>query len=88
MTDSESNDGEVDPIYRELIRIFGDDPPEFRGKEFLLLPLVNGTEFLALLRTVPAGTSLRDLTALAAGYRTTRPLPRDDAGRDDPESAV
>jgi hypothetical protein len=69
MTDSESNDREVDPFYRELMRIFGDEPPEISGKEFLLLPLVNRAEFLDFLRTVPAGTGLRDLTALAAGYR-------------------
>ena len=72
MTDSDSNDGEVDPAWRELMRIFGDDPPEISGKEFLLLSLVNRAEFLDFLRTVPAGTSLRDLTALAAGYHPTR----------------
>ena len=72
MTDPETIHGEIGPVYRELMRIFGDEPPPIEGKEFLWLPLVNRPEFLDFLRTIPAGTSWRDLTALAASYSATR----------------
>jgi hypothetical protein len=69
---------EPDAHFRELMQIFGNDPPELNGKEFVHLPLVNGTEARDCLRSVPAGTSLRDLAALAVDYRATHPVPRDD----------
>lgn len=88
MTDSDYAGEQVDPIFRELTRIFGDGLPSAASDGFVILPLVNDADALAFLRTVPAGTSMRDLPGLAAAYRATHPTPRVDADDEDPEAAV
>ena len=77
-------DAGPDPIYRELVRIFGDDPA---GTGQFLLPLVDEADALAFLRTVPAGADFRDLPALAAAYRDAHPLAQPDVEVEDHDAA-
>jgi hypothetical protein len=71
MNEPESENEPSVLVLRELQRILGDDPPA--SKHFILLPLVNESDALAFLRTVPAGTSLEQLVPLASAYRAANP---------------
>ena len=72
MTDSELSALKDHPMYREFVRIFGESLDQDQG--FVMLPLVGEADALEFLRTVPAGTSVKELPALAAAYRDAHPV--------------
>lgn len=76
MTDT--SDYRHHPVYREIVRIFGDPEVGEGQKFFLLLPLVDEDDLLGFLRGVPAGTAWEALAGLAAAYRAEHPIVVDD----------
>jgi hypothetical protein len=59
-------------IYANLNRIFGDDPRQ-AGRRLARIPMTNAPETLALLRTIPAGTTVKGLPGLARAFRDGHP---------------
>jgi hypothetical protein len=73
---SDHDDELLGAITRELERVFGDlHAPTPEPRPFLMLPVQGDAEFLAFLRTVPAGTPWERLVALADAYKTSHPGP-------------
>jgi hypothetical protein len=75
------------PVFLEVTRSFGSEPPASAGRELVLLPLVGEAEVLAFLRTVPAGSDVRKLPTLAAAYGEAHLGPRKVADSEDDEAA-
>ena len=74
--DSGRDDELLGPITRELERIFGDlQAPSPEPRPFLMLPVQGDAEFLAFLRTVPAGTPWDRFVDLAVAYKASHPGP-------------
>jgi hypothetical protein len=63
----------TDLVLAELERIFGAQSTEAKNG-FVILPPFDEEEALDFLRTVPAGTSLKDLARLAAEHRGSYPV--------------
>lgn len=82
------SESDFDPVYRELVRIFGDAPKVAEGaKQFTILPLVSAQDAVEFFRTVPAGTSFEELSRLAIAYRASHPTDASDRDDDDPAPA-
>lgn len=74
------------PIFQQLGRIFGDQPPTGEtSKVFAILPLVSEEEALAFLQTVPTGVSVAELVELALAYRNAHPIAIADASDGEPQ---
>ena len=62
-----------DPVLTELERIFGAQSTEVK-QGYVILPPFDEEEAISFLRTVPVGTTLKDLVRLAAEYRGSNPV--------------
>jgi len=65
MTDSEQSSLTEQAIYREFVRIVGENLD--RGEGLVILPLVGEADVLEFLRTVPAGASMTRLSNVPTG---------------------
>ena len=82
------SESEFDPVYRELVRIFGAAPTVAEGaKAFTFLPLVSEQDAVEFFRTVPTGTPFEELPRLAAAYRASHPTSAIDLDNEDREAA-
>ena len=70
----------LDPVETELLRIAGNRDPAELKEFFLILPLIDETDALSFLRTVPAGAAPDMVQRMASAYRAAR---SDVASRED-----